>query len=293
MDKEMKFPGYDIILANSIFGKEGQGLESLILPIKLPTTDVLLLSKYSVPTKKQVCNYIQNSIKNLELMVHNKNDSEKEWHDYLSNSIKEIPKKEVINLVKGDKDSMKHLESHCELGDHVPGKKYLYALMQDIPSPALDSLVSAYNTKGLFLLSNSLSSINKNRNAFQMQLNKDGSLMDENELKYLLDRGVRNSDVLKIECDREEYLDAVKNLELIYSVLNSSGNINNLKDDSKMFLIYEAVGTLSGFGSCVSGAESFERLSKTLKKKLGLEDDAADEDKKDNKLDFFNHHSEN
>ena len=293
MDKKIEIPGYENRLHNLLFTKGGEDIKHPLLPLKIPVSDLLFMATYSAPTQRQVSKYIQNSIKGLELITAPREEVEREWYKLLSDSFKYLPDGEAAKIANGDKDVISHLERHCEFGEDIPGQRYLCAIKKQLPSQALDGFMEAYSSKGPFLLNN-FNDVLHDESSFYLKLKKDGSLIDEKELNYLLDMGVRDSDILRVQCDRENYSNTVRNIKLIYSILNSSDNMNFLKDESKSLLLNSAVRAWANYSACQSNRSHMDGMYKDLMKVLGIaEDETDEEDKKKSGPDFFNKNSDN
>ena len=88
-------------------------------------------------------------------------------------------------------------------------------------------------------------------------------------MEYLLDRGVRESDVFSTRGDFGKYKTLANQVRLFYNALNSPEIIEKIKDRSYQFLEHGAVSTVRRTAKFIAERNKISRPEKEIGQALG------------------------
>ena len=233
----IELPTYRAIRPNEVFGRRYRLSDDPKVPDKL--TELLSLKLFRVPTQEEVINFIQERAKEYGLKPPEKIElfSSNPLADYLGS----LPAEEVKRIAEGQKDSLDHLKEHS-LGTPLKrGETYLEANNILVPSLELET----------FPKDEPLGNIPCNW-SLRFKLLNDGKLPDRLELDYLMDRGVKDSDVLAVQGNFGEYGIVTNQIKILSNALNSPHQVAKIKNRTSDFLIEEASANIGLAAQCLS-----------------------------------------
>jgi len=263
MADRIRIPRYRTLIPNSTYGRDAELFRHPITEEKLQATQILQLSRYAVPSEDEVISLIQSTAREFNpLSTAEENQSVREIP--LNEFMKMFPSEEVKMIQDGAKDSLSHLRNHCHTGDHQTGRAYLQAANGIIPNELLNSAESAIREKGAMIYGGLIDKVGAEEWYLRIRLEDNDNFPNSLELEYLLDRGVRDSDVFKVSGDYSDYQTVATQLRLLYHILGKSGEIRKIADSSEPFLKSIAARTIKETAGCLSAKKTIGGLAEGL-----------------------------
>lgn len=245
----IELPGYDVIRPNEVFGRKAKSSNNLEIPFEL--SELLSLKIYSVPTQEDVINFIQEAAREFEASSFEKGDLSNQ--NSLDTYFSSFPAEEVKEIAEGQKDILDHLKEHS-LGTPLErGETYLEANNILVPSQELK----------LFSKEESVNNVPYNW-SLRFRLLEDGKLPDRLELDYLMERGVKDSDVFSVQGNFEAYEVVTNQIRMLSTALNSPHELAKIKNHTGAFLNEEASANLGMVVQCISATDVVGGLGEIL-----------------------------
>jgi len=266
--ENLKFQGYETIVPNSIYGKELKSDENPMGII--PLAHIMSMTKYSVPSEDEIIDLIRSDAKTNFSRLGEHLAKEVSAEINLREILEEcISPKEMGNIINGEEKTISHLKSHYSQ-DFQQGKTYISVVHGIIPSMFLNlekyrknemvsMLFSQFKENEKYQVMEKLMEKNMKKECILEIRLDNNSLPDKKEMKYLLDREVRDCNLFKIK-GRYEYDKAAGQIHFLYDSLKSSEKIGKITDISGKFLKEKAAETVSTFAMCVAKAKEIEKI---------------------------------
>jgi len=258
---EIELPTYRTIVPSEVFGKKTNVLSDLFrnLKGKPAVTQVTGLKRFKVPTQKETIDFIRTSAGNIDYSPEGRKPSEDDSRTIYS--LKSLTDLEIRDIAKGNKDSLEHLERHIPDVSLREGEFYLETFNGIVPNLVLDSAEELASEEGTEIYERAIKKMGVNDWNLRIKLLEDGGLPDILELEYLMDRGVRDSDVFSVQGDFRDYQIVTEQIRLLYSVLGSAtGLVSQVKNKSYNFLEDRAAITIRECSRCISGKDVIESI---------------------------------
>ncbi|OGI11586.1 hypothetical protein A3K64_01705 [Candidatus Micrarchaeota archaeon RBG_16_36_9] len=232
----IELPTYSTIIPNEIFERRIGSLR--VLDEEVEVTQLARLARFKVPTQDDVINFIKASA----------NDASANQPLQLLLCL--LPNSETKKIAESNEYSLGHFRNHCP-NNLEEGSNYLEVLNGTVPTEVLDrakiARLSGFNGENELYYS-IIKKLGRDEWTLRIKL-EDGILPEISELEYLLDRKVRDSNILYIEGASRHYSDAANHARLLYNVENSIGQI---RDSSRQFLNQRACLTVKGAVACIT-----------------------------------------
>ena len=243
---DIELPTYTVIRPNELFGKNSDMHHTLKIPVKL--SDVLFLKRFKMPSQEEVIRFIQESARDFDTNPFGKIElgNQKPLTAYLDSLSTDV----VKNISNGHVESLDSLREHSPESILQRGEVYLEASNILIPSHELN----------LFPKEGSVINLPSNW-SIKFKLLKGGKLPDRAELDYLVDRGVKDSDVFIVQGNFGDYERVANQIRILSGALGSSESIAQVKDYSPHFLEEEASLTVGRFLQGTSITDAIGGLS--------------------------------
>jgi len=246
----IELPTYKTIVPNEVFGKKAKALKS---PMgEVPATQVARLTRFKIPVFDEVIDFIITSAKGIGNYSSGRDEKPSDDDSKLIHFLKLIPPSEVKDIAMRDKDSLEHLKRHYPQSVLQIGRDYLQVSNGTLPNEALDSARKLLEKEGSVVYERAIERIGAKEWNLIMRLQDDGALPDSLELEYLLDRGVRESDVFSTRGDFESYNDVASQIRILYKALYSPKMIAQVGESSYQFLEQLAASTIEGVARCIT-----------------------------------------
>ncbi|MBT3866088.1 hypothetical protein HOF78_03230 [Candidatus Woesearchaeota archaeon] len=237
----IELPTYRVIRTNEVFGRRSKLSDNPNVPFEL--TELVSLKKFKVPSQEEIIRFIQESAREFDIKPLGKVElfDPNPLADYLSS----LPSEEVKNIANGQDESLEHLKEHSLETTLQRGKVYLDVSNMLIKSNDLDSFPKEGPLGNL-----------PNNWSLRFKLSKEEKLPDRLELDYLIDRGVKVSDVFTAKGDFEDYEMVANQIRILSNTLSPSNRIAQVRDESINRLEEEASLTLGQLYQCTASKES-------------------------------------
>ncbi len=258
---KIKLPGYRTIVPNEIYGKSA-GFLCHPEKGKVPTTKTITFSKFRAPTQDEVIDFIRIIAKGIDLFSLKKDEPSKKDPEIIY-FLKSLPQLLVKDISKGDKNGLNFLRNHYPVHELQDGRVYLNALNIVVPNPALDYAKKLVSKEGTIDYYSAIMKNSVREWYLRIRLLEDGKFPDSSELEYLIDRGVKNSDVFSAMGDFKDYQNIANQIRLFNNVFGSTELISQILDTSSRSLEIIASSTVK------ETAEYIREMSKRIKQFLG------------------------
>jgi hypothetical protein len=274
---EIELPSYRIIVSNEVFGKKAEPLNHPLMG-DVPATQIARLTRFRIPTKEEVIDFIRTSAKGIDAYSLGKDkpsDSDPKTVYFL----KSLPASEVKDISRGNQDSLKHLGNHYPESNLQEGRIYLGSFNGIVPNLVLDSARELMKQEGTEVYDRAIERTGSKEWNLRIRLLANGAFPDKLELEYLLDRGVRDSDVFSAQGDFGDYQTVVNQIRVFYNVLQSPEIIAQIGDTSYHFLEQRAASTVRETAECIAARNSIGGLAGMLGQFFGDLKNQADQPK--------------
>ena len=198
----IKLATYDSIVTNVVFGRKAEPLNHPIIG-KIDATQIMMLTRYKTPTQDEVVDFIRESTLGIDLSRKIEPSKEDTRITYF---LKSLPVSEIRDIVEKNGDGLQHLRNHYPESSLQEGRIYIEALNGIIPNPILDKAKRLVEKEGNVIYERAIEKAGTKEWNLRVRLLENGGFPDSLELEYLLDRGVRNSDVFRLRGDFGDFL---------------------------------------------------------------------------------------
>ncbi len=264
MTNTIEIPTYEALIPNSTYGRKTEPVRNPVSEEMAPATQILQLSRYVIPCEDEIINLIQSAARDFTTRSTAWENQTSQEEIPLTEFIKMIPLDEVKRISEGSKDALSHLRSHCTKGTYQTGRTYLQFNNGVIPNEVLDPLKEIIRENGAIHYREIVSRIGINEWYLSVRLNNKDGFPNKLELEYLLDRGVRDCDVFRVNGDYGNYQTAANQLRSLYDILNSPTNIRKITDYSDYFLKSKAATTIKEVATCLIARNAISNLAGSL-----------------------------
>lgn len=273
---DIELPTYRIIMANEVFGKRAEPLQNSLIG-KIDATQIVRLTRFKVPTQDEVVNFIIRKAQEVDIYSIGK-EKPSDNEPKIIRSLRLLPEKEVLSVIERNKDSLQHLKNHYPESSFQEGKDYIDSTIGIIPDFFLDLTTKFSEKQRGIAYENLMSKMGLRKWGLRIRLLEDFRFPDSLELEYLMDKGVKDSDVLSVHGDFREYSVVANQIRLFYNSLKSPEMIRKIRDSSYQFLEEIADSTVSWFAKCLSLSKSLGEIFDTIKQVNGEMDKYSDEE---------------
>ena len=230
----IKLPGYRSIIPNEVFGRKASPLEDEVGK-EFPATRLARITRFKIPNQDEVSNFI---ISNAKAISHASHEEYPETSSFIARCLRSFPNSIIEDIAKKKEEVLEHLMAHsldCKL---LSGRYYIEAASGIVPNQSLND--TELLEKGSEFYEKAIEK-DPRRGVLRFRLQENGALPEISELEYLLDRGVRDSDVFFTGGKAfEDYQTVIDQTKLLYKALRSPEIINQIKDSSHIILEYHA-----------------------------------------------------
>ena len=252
----IKLPKYKSIIENKVYERIAELLDCQ--KRKAPATLITLLTKLKIPYMDEVINYIRASSQNMDLDLCEEISEARQTHGCF---LKMLPALEIKNIAQGNKESLGHLKEHYCKGDFQDGRTYIHVINGVIPNLILEKVKKMREERGSDLYMRAMNDAGQKKWNLRVRLLEDGRFPDNGELEYLLDRGVKASDVFSVAGDFEDYGAVATQVRTLYNVLSSRELIAKIEDCSCKFLEGAAIETVSEVAKCIEAERTCKKIA--------------------------------
>lgn len=274
----IELPTYRTIVTNEVFGRKAEPLNHPLIG-KVDATQILRLTRFKVPTQDEVIEFIRASAQGINLSWKNDTSDKDPKTIYL---LKLLPPSEIKNIAGENKDSLQHMRRHYPNSDLQEGRVYVRAISGIVPDEILKEARELMEQKGSTIYEKAIEGIGKKEWNLKVRLLENGRFPDTSELEYLMDRGVRRSDVFSAHGDFGDYQTVANRVRILYNALNSSDLIAQIRDSSYQFLEQKAASTVGETAQCIVTGSLVGGLAEIIEKKINECEIPSDQHKKDN-----------
>jgi len=264
---KIELPTYRIIVPNEVYGKSAESLDHPLMG-KVPATQIIRLTRFRIPTRDEVVDFIRTSAKGIDLYSLGK-DKPAEDDPKTTYFLKSLPASEVKDIARGNEDSLKHLRNHHLDSDLQEGRVYLGAFNGIVPNPVLDSANKLVSKEGTEVYDRAIERTGTKEWNLRIRLLEDGRFPDSLELEYLMDRGVRDCDIFSAKGDFENYQAVANQIRVLQNVLGSTGLVSQIGDTSYQFLEQRAASTVRETAQCIAARNAIGGLAGIIGQVIG------------------------
>src|SRR3989344_5903228 len=239
--KEIEFQNYNIILPNTVWGKDA-GIITVNEGVEVPVLEMIIAVKYTAPTKKQAIQLIQKVAKEYK-PCSTQDYGEEKAEIPLSEFAQMLPKEFLEQIAKGENNSLNRWIEQYPKDDHEEGRTYIQLSVGTTAAeniPALKNMAKEHGEKEYEEVQQNAST---KKWYLRIRLNSKSKFP---ELYYLLQSGVRESDVMTARGNYENYSNVIKHVDLLHNALydDRQSKINMLKDKTRDLLQARAAQTM-------------------------------------------------
>lgn len=260
----IELPTYKSIVENEVFGRKSEPLNHPLIG-KVDATQIIRLARFKVPTQDEVIEFIRASAQGINLSWRNEPSDKDPKTTYL---LKLLPASEIKNIAGENTDSLQHLRRHYPDSDLQEGRVYIQSISGVVPDKILDEARELMGQKGSIIYERAIERIGEKEWNLKVRLLENGRFPDSLELGYLLDRGVRNSDVFSARGDFGSYQTVANQIRIFYNALNSPDLITQIRDSSCLFLEQKAASTVGETAQCITTRGIVGGLAEIIEKKI-------------------------
>ena len=248
--KDIAMPGYETILSNEFYGKEGEPIK-VSQEEELPTTDLLCLNRVRIPSKERMINFLLRSARiSFPHMLSGIMPGQGRVPQYWLT----VPPLEIGKLADGNEKSIAHLRRHCP-GEHLEvGSIYLETVLGTVDSKLFDLAEGRSRPEKSGIYRRALASKSKDKWNLDIRLTEGGILPPREELERLLGAGTIRSDVISAQ-DYGDYGNIVEHVRLLSGALVYPAQVGKIPDKSHEYMEEHATAFLRDFGLCVAERE--------------------------------------
>ncbi len=254
----IELPTYRTILPNCVYGKKAEPLYHRNGG-RVSATEVAKLSRYKIPLRDRVIDFIRTSAENIEPCFLGKGEPLRTDSETVS-FLKFLPKQYVKDLIKGDKNILEHLKVHYPKSNLQEARHYIEVFNGVVPNEFLDEVRKLRDRERSIAYERAIERVGVGEWNLKVRLLENSSFPDRLELEYLLNKGVRDCDIFSVCGDCEDYKDVANKLRLLYNILNSPELISQIEDSSCQFLEQRADSTVRGTVECITTKKISEGL---------------------------------
>jgi len=255
--KPIELPGYKSIVPNEVYGKSVASFKHPNPIIgKTRAAYLIRLVRYKTPSNEDIIEFIRKSGKEigqspLPLSLEELSDPSDNGHD-TSSLLRQLPPNELNEIAKGNPKSIKHLKDHIPKDNTRPGIEYVEIAYGYFPPELLVTSNELMEREGIESYRKRVDSMRTKGWILRMKLAENGSLPCLSELEYLVQRGVRDSDVLLATGEYGDYEIVADQVKLIHAALCYPETIHQLMDSSHVILKRKAAFIITGLSMCLA-----------------------------------------
>ncbi|MEK6881431.1 MAG: hypothetical protein AABY22_17545 [Nanoarchaeota archaeon] len=249
--KDIELPEFRTLVANLIYGQVSEPLPHPILG-DLPSTRLLRLERFIVPTEEEVLKYIITTAKETVSCTE---------EERMKTPIGCLPLEVIKEIAQEDKDALDHLQKHFPNEPLQENKPYLTITTGVLADQDFKTCHNNENTyekaihhsdkKGLLLINL-----------------KGGYLPSRSNINFLLDKGVKDCDLYRTFGEMDESASLAKYFCIVYSALHSRKLIDKLIDNSSRVLKSKASNISVELSKCLLGQKMGEMIREDIIGKL-------------------------
>jgi hypothetical protein len=271
--KNIKIQGYRELIPNSTFGKKTK----MEIPMfgEVPATFVTQIVRYQICSPKQVVETIQRAAVEYQIMSEEEKKREVAGVVPVATFIGNLPEDEIKRIIRGNSDSLEHLRSHYESQRLESGKYYLAVVNGTVPDEILRVRKDELVKEGFVGYEKLLENGRSNHWFLTVKLPQSQELPEKSEVDYLLERGVRDSFVFRVE-GNENYQEFAEYFRTLYDALAKDNNLGKIEDNSDVFLKSRAALTIKRTAECIGkrnqipGLEGLAEMLSGMGKIVGM-----------------------
>ena len=251
---EIELPTYRAIVPNEVFGRRAKPLKRPLVGGKAKATQIATISKSRIPEREEAIDLVRRSAKGIDLVALGKSKPTEE-------EIKEtyflrlLPVPEIKGIAEGDKEIIEHLKKHYKDGKLQNGRDYILFANGIVPDEFLDSVPERLRKEGVGVYNYLIDKAGREEWYLKIRLLENGAFPDILELDYLLDRGVKDSDVFSVAGNFGDYQNVTNQIRLLYRALNSLEFMSQVKDTSFQVLGNMASSMMQETVKCILGRD--------------------------------------
>lgn len=242
MSRNIEIPGYETFVPNCLWRRKSKPVIRGRDNQEVLATELFYLVKIDIPTNEQVVDLIRKGAKNFK---------SGKVEEKLGDLLKYLGPKSIKKLEYGDKDYIKHLETHFPETPFInPGETRLFIGNGVIPDELLNPL-----EKGIYDSNEQARTDAIDRASLRCKdismLFEDNSLPNKKTVDALLKHKVKECNLFRqLGDDYKTHAEFVEKIDLVYKLLKSERNRKELKDDSDILLRKTAFLTLRNIINC-------------------------------------------
>ena len=255
---DIELPTYKNIVPNVIFEKEAKPMKHPVLG-ELSATQVTKLARFRAPTQDEIIEFIIINAKEIEARslgssIHlNSNSSIPVLDNYSTvYFLKSLPSFVIEDISKGNPEILNPLRGHCHDYNSQADREYLMSSNKILLNVVLNSLKELNLNRGAKFYDQAIGATPGEEWTLRIRLLENRAFPDKSELEYLIERGVRDSDVFTVLNCFENYQDTADQIRTLYKTLVSPEIITQLKDKSSQFLEQRAILTIKELIECAA-----------------------------------------
>ena len=140
MAKDIVIPDYQVLVPNSVWGKD-VGLLTLQTGVQLPATKIVMICKYDTPDPQEALDFIQKAAKEYNPATALNEELSAKGEKPLSESMGLFEQNEIERIASGVPEVMDDLRKHCLESmlnlSMQPGKNYVQIITSTVPNNIL------------------------------------------------------------------------------------------------------------------------------------------------------------
>lgn len=266
--KNIRLPAYGAIVPNEVYGKRAEDITHSLMG-RVPATQIISLSRVRVPAVEEVINFIRSQASEIDPSFLEEENLSAEGRSGAVPLLL-LPASEIKGLVNGDEEILGHLRRHYSGETLQEGRVYLRASSGIVPNPILGASKTLASREGAEVYDLVIGRTSLRSRISMIRLSEDGKSPDRSELKYLMDRGVRDCDVFCIRGDFGNYQEIADQIMMLHNSLGSTGLVSQVRDASHQLLEQRAALVVNATARCIAESGAIEKLFGEIEEKRYL-----------------------
>jgi hypothetical protein len=215
---------------------------------------IITLKRYHMPSQKDVRDLVMSSVRRFYEKDPSFMSSLEDKDCALRGRIEDLPEIVVEALAKRDEGIIKHLDRHYNAPNRVVGANYMSASGGVVSKDILDQISETEGSSfDRFIMYDAAASQFSDRNwGLEMKLGDGERLVNPQDMKYLMSKGVTACDDFKITKEGLDYDYVANEIAALYRGLDNPLEIRKLRDCTEEITAGGAMDNLHGLGKCVS-----------------------------------------
>ena len=258
---DIQIPGHECLVSNLFFLASGKKLKDS-KGVERPASEVLRVTKFVSSGEEEVISFI---IENSKKFYYDLDAQDPGEVNYLTlEAFKRFPREDIERIMNEEKETLDHLRGHYDRERLKEGVPYVVVLRCIVHDEILDQARSLELEEGVRIYDKAIWTFGHKKSDIIIALNENMALPAKDDVEYLLQREVRDSNVFSLGGNLWRYESFAKTVRAVYDALSADRALNLLEDISSQVLDGKSARTIRSTARCIEATAIVESLEKTL-----------------------------